>query len=150
MIVGYGWKRDEKDLLADGAERVYIDTKKERPERGAALAAGALRDGDTVLLLHWNDLGGSKPASDRLARWLDERGVAIKVSPNSARFTPRGAAKFIPENAEQDAEMRDLWLDRERPEAYKLRRIGEIYGKPVARGQLFYRYGTAEKPKPQR
>ncbi len=58
--------------------------------------------------------------------------------------------QFIPESADQDAEMRDLWLDRERPEAYKLRRIGEIYGSPVARGQLFYRYGTAEKPKPQR
>ncbi len=150
MIVGYGWKRDEKDLLAEGAERVYIDTKKERPERANALASGALRTGDTVLLLHWNDLGGNKPASDRLARWLEERGVTIKVSPNSARYTPKGAAKLIPENAEQDAEMRDLWLDRERPESYKLRRIGEIYGKPVGRGQLFHRYGSAEKPKPQR
>ncbi len=57
------------------------------------------------------------------------------------RFTPA---------VKEDAEMRDLWLDPERPEVYKLRRIGEIYGKPVARGQLFYRYGSAEKPKPQR
>ncbi len=149
MIVGYGWKRDEKDLLAEGAERVYIDTKKERPERGNALAAGALRSGDTVLLLHWNDLGGNKPASDRLARWLFERGVDLVVSLNSARYTPKGAAKFLPDD-DQDPQCRDLWLDRERPEAYKLRRIGEIYGQPVARGQLFYRYGSAEKPKPQR
>ncbi len=149
MIVGYGWKRDEKALLAEGAQRIYIDTHKERPEREAALAAGALRTGDTVLLLHFNDLGGSRPASDRLARWLEGRGVAIKVSPNSARYTPKGAAKFTPD-VDQDAQCRGLWLDRERPEAYKLRRIGEIYGKPVARGQLFYRYGSAEKPKPQR
>ncbi len=149
MIVGYGWSRDEKDLLAEGATRVYIDTKKERPERATALASGGLREGDTLLLLHWNDLGGNKPASDRLARWLDERGVTIKVSPNSARFTPQGAAKFTPA-VKEDAEMRDLWLDRERPESYKLRRIGEIYGSPVGRGQLFYRYGSAEKPKPQR
>ncbi len=149
MIVGYGWKRDEQDLLAEGAERVYIDTQKERPERAAALAAGALRAGDTVLLLHLNDLGGSRPASDRLARWLEGRGVAIKVSPNSRRFTPRGAAKFTPD-ADQDPQCRDLWLDPERPEVYKLRRISEVYGKPVARGQLFYRYGSAEKPKPQR
>ena len=148
MIVGYGWKRDENDLLAEGAERVYIDTKKERPERAAALAAGSLREGDTVLLLHCNDLGGNKPASDRLARWLKERGVMIKVSPNSKRYTPKGAAKFVPDET-QDAQCRELWLDRERPESYKLRRIGEIVGKPVARGQLFYRYGTAEKPKPQ-
>ncbi len=150
MIVGYGWKRDEKDLLAEGAERVYIDTKKERPERAAALAAGSLRKGDMLVLLHWNDLGGNKPASDRLSRWLFGRGVDITVSQNFARYTPKGAAKFIPESADQDAEMRELWLDPERPEVYKLRRIGEIYGKPVARGQLFYRYGSAEKPKPQR
>ena len=57
--------------------------------------------------------------------------------------------RFLPDD-DQDSQCRDLWLDRERPETYKLRRIGEIYGQPVGRGQLFYRYGTAEKPKPQR
>ncbi len=57
--------------------------------------------------------------------------------------------RFIPD-ADQDAQCRDLWLDPERPEVYKLRRIGEIHGSHVARGQLFYRYGSAEKPKPQR
>ncbi len=149
MIVGYGWKRDEKDLLAEGAERVYIDTKKERPERAAALAVGPLRKGDTLLLLHWNDLGGNKPASDRLDRWLFSRGIAITVSQNYQRYTPKGAAKFLPDD-DQDPQCRELWLDRERPEAYKLRRIAEIYGQKVGRGQLFYRYGSAEKPKPQR
>ncbi len=58
--------------------------------------------------------------------------------------------RFHPKNENIDAQCRDLWLDPERPEVYKLRRIGEIHGSPVARGQLFYRYGTAEKPKPQR
>lgn len=148
MIIGYGWKRDENDLRAEGAERVYVDTKRERPERAFALAVGALRDGDTLLLLHWNDLGGNKPASDRLARWLAGRGVVVKVSPNNKRFTPKGKAKFVP-TAEQDTQCRALWLDPERPAAYKLRRIGEIMGKPVTRGQLYYRYGTAENPRPE-
>lgn len=144
MKLGYGWKRTDADLVEAGAERVYVDTKKQRPERTELLLSA--REGDVILLLHYNDLGGTKPATDRLAARLAAKGVSIEVSPNSARFTPKGPAKFVP-TEDQDAEIRAIWLDPWRPEADKMPRIEKVYGKPVKRNSLYYRYGSVDNPK---
>lgn len=148
MKLGYGWKRTDNDLREAGAERVYVDTKKERPERTRFFED--FRRGDEIVLLHYNDLGGTKPATDRLIDRLNSKlpePVKVHVSIEAARFSPKGKAKFVPKSQKQDDAMKEIWLDEWRPEADKLSRIAEIYGKPVKRHSLYYRYGSVDKPK---
>lgn len=148
MRMGYGWKRTDKDLREAGAERVYVDTKKERPERTSFFED--FRKHDEIVLLHYNDLGGTKPATDRLIERLQAKHghpVKVHVSENSAQFTPRGHSKFVPQSAKKDAEMREIWLDPWRPEADKMSRIAAIHGRTVKRHSLYYRYGSVDNPK---
>ncbi len=147
MIIGYGYRRKEADLRAAGAEQVWIDTKRDRLERSAMTEGRGLREGDTLLLLHWNDLGGNKPSSDRLAARLEKRGVTVKVADGPYAVSAGRPAKLRP-TPEQDAEARSIWLDGFHSLAYKLRRVAEIYGQDVKAHQMYYRHGSPDDPKP--
>lgn len=146
MIIGYGFKRNETDLRNAGAKKVFIDTEKSRPVRARMMKDAGLREGDTLLVLHLNDLAGSGKASrvfiDRVKDLLD---VTVKVAPGDWATGTR-PRKFSP-TPEQDASCREIWLNPWTTTASKLVEIVKIMGHPVARGGPNYRYGTPDKPK---
>jgi hypothetical protein len=148
MKIGYGYRRDEADLKAAGAEKVYVDISRERQERADMVAYG-LREGDTLLLLSMRDLGGAPKADAMWRERVEAMGVAIEVValPDDKPPAKIGRPKKYEPTPEQEAQIRKIWLCWHYTEAYKLRRAAEIYGHPVGRGVLFNRYGSMKKPK---
>lgn len=150
MRIGYGYKRREADLEAAGARKVYIDITPQRTERNDLLAYG-LRAGDTLVLLSLRDLGGAPKADAAMKERIEALGVTIEVVPLPDGKEPGkiGRPKKYDPSPEQDEQIRKLWLCWHYTEAYKLRRVAEMYGAPVTRGVLFNRYGSMSKPKEQ-
>ena len=148
--VGYAYGRSEKDLIAAGAhpDHLFIDHDKERLEQTAMLAHG-LRKGDTLLLIAANDLGGSTPAHQRIVKRLEAQGVTVEVRPLETPPGRVGRPPKLDPDPQQDLQIARLWIDEKYTDRYKLRRVGEIMGREIARHQLIYRYGTVETPKVQ-
>lgn len=154
MKIGYGYRRQEADLLAAGAEKVYIDISPQRTERNDMFKYG-LREWDkkspqdTLILLSLRDLGGSPKADAMMKERIEAMGVIIEVVtlPGGKEPGRIGRPKKYDPTPEQDAQIRKLWLCWHYTEAYKLRRAAEIYGAPVTRGVLFNRYGSMSKPR---
>lgn len=142
--IGYGWCRTEDDLLAAGADLVFIDYGKERPQRADMLRPGVMRPGDVLILLAESDLGrGRELAKQR--ELLAERGVRIDVKADkSPAGNPGRPAKLSP-SEDQDAALAALWADETRNPAYKVRKASEIMGHEVTYAQMYYRYETRPK-----
>lgn len=136
MKVGYAYNRHPDDLKALGCERVWVDVpKSRRVERGAMLAAGGIREGDTLLLLDARDLGIPQAV-------IAERGATIEVAkPNGSGKKIGAPRKFTP-NADQDERIKALWRNPGFTLSYVLERAEQIMGRPVARHHLIYRYGN--------
>lgn len=154
MKIGYGYRRKEADLIAAGADKVYIDISPQRTERNDMLTHGLRKwDGksqkDTLVLLSLRDLGGSPKADAMMKERIEAMGIIIEVVPLPGGKEPGriGRPKKYDPTPEQDAQIRKLWLCWHYTEAYKLRRAAEIYGSEVGRGVLFNRYGSMENPK---
>ena len=149
MIIGYGYKRRESDLRNAGAERVFIDTQRSRPERADMMMHNQVRSGDTLLVLNRLDIGGTPKATDQFIDRAVKLGVIFQVAPGD---WPAGNGrpakyKFTPE---QDAKCRDVQLNEWLTGDGRQERITEIMGHAVPRHILEYRYGTADKPKKQK
>ncbi len=146
MMVGYGFRRHEEDLRKAGAKRMWIDVSRERPERADMMREGGLREGDTLILLAENDLGGSAPANAKWRAMIEERGVTIRVKepPKRPRKFGGRPKKFAPD-PEQDRQIRELFLCDYLTAYHKVRRASEIMGHVVEYDQLYYRYITKAK-----
>lgn len=145
-MVGYGYRRTEADLRAAGAEVVYIDVSKERTERADMLRDGGLREGDTLIVLSENDLGGNPRANAKWRGMIEAHGVTVDVRPPAKPPAKLGGRprKFNPD-PEQDRQIGDLFHDPTRTKAYVRRRASEIMGHVVRYDQLYYRYVTKAK-----
>lgn len=129
-----------------GAETIYLDTKRSRPERDAMLGALGLRQGDELLLLYERHLGGS-PVADRVWREkVEALGVKITICP-----PPKGAPGRKPDHGslppEHEAEARARWLG-DGTEMSRLRAVERLVGHPVGKGLLAWRFGVPSNPKP--
>lgn len=78
MKIGYGYCRNDADLRAAGAEKVYLDGKKTMRE-DRELMLRELREGDVVLLLRPGDLGAGKGLA-AIKQIIADRGCTIEVS----------------------------------------------------------------------
>ena len=146
MNIGYGFNRTEEDLKAAGAERVWIDTRREREMRAELLQYG-LREGDTLILLSRNDLGGSSRANKRMEAEIEKIGASIEiVAPPKENGQAGRPRKFSPDEW-QDEDIRELWLNPIYTEQYKLQQISKRMGRAISKGQLWYRYGSMKNPK---
>lgn len=146
MKIGYGYRRTEKDLHEIGAERVWIDTSRERTECADMVKHG-LRGGDTLLLLSHNDLGGSSRAHARLRKVIEAMGVEIEIIEPDKPPAKMGRPRKFETTQDQDEAIAAIWYDEAYTEAYKVRRASEIMGREIKRHQLIYRFGTMVKPK---
>ncbi|NOX50676.1 MAG: hypothetical protein GXP16_09090 [Gammaproteobacteria bacterium] len=148
MDIGYGYKRLELDLLARGADRVYIDTNKERPQRADMLEQVALRSGDTLIVMSERDLGGSPKADAKIKKILAERGVELVIKPPVSTKQANGRPSTLKSaEAAMLEEMHKAWHNPYWTEAGRVRECSRIAGQPVTKGQMVYRFGTQEKPK---
>ncbi len=141
MIIGYGYKRRESDLVAMGAGKVFIDTDRARPERAEMMLSTQVRYGDTVLVLHMLDLGGTSMASDQFADKIKAIGADVKVAPGEWDVRGGRPRKFDPQG-EDDIYCRDIWLNEWYSVATKLAKITKRLGYQVSRGGPDYRYVT--------
>ena len=146
MIIGYGYKRRESDLVAMGADKVFIDTERARPERAEMMIRKYVRQGDTVLVLHMLDLGGTTLASEQFADKIKAAGAAVSLAPGQWDVRGGRPRKFDPQGDDDDY-CRDIWLNEYYTVATKLEKISERLGYSVPRGGPDYRYKT--KPKKQ-
>ena len=146
MIIGYGYKRSETDLRKMGAERVFIDTDRARPERADMMIHKQVRPGDTVLVLHLLDLGGTQMASESFRALIEARGATVKVAPGDWDVRGGRPRKFDPQG-DDDTYCRDIWLNQYYTVATKLAKISKRIGHTVLRSAPDYRYVT--KPKKQ-
>ncbi len=141
QTIAYGWCREEAELTALGARRVYIDFNRERPRLADMLQPGALRNGDTLVLMAESDLGVGRALAKR-RRLIAERGATIDVrGPNEPSKIGGRPSKLTPDE-KQDAELAALMADDTRTIAYWERKASEIMGHPVKYAQLYYRYVT--------
>ena len=146
MNIGYGFRRTEAALKQAGADRVWIDTSKERTERSDMLRFG-LTAGDTLIVLAENDLGGSARANRIIRDNLTAMGVTVAVVAPETPSKPMGRPRKFDPTPEQDEQTKEIWLCWHHTGAYKLRRAAEIMGYPVSRGQLNHRFGSMSNPK---
>ena len=144
MIIGYGYKRRESDLVKMGADKVFIDTERARPERAEMMINTQVRPGDTILVLHMLDLGGTIMASEQFASKVRAKGVDVKIAPGSWEARGGRPRKFDPEG-DDDTYCRGIWLNEYYTVATKLTKISKRLGYTVLRSAPHYRYVT--KPK---
>lgn len=144
---GYGWKRAENTLAAVGVDAIFIDTKPERPERNALFDAAGIRPGDVVKVLSFLDLGGSQPASDRIAKEIENRGATVEVVGTTEALAGTGRPRKFSPTQEQDDRIAEIWFSPVYSRAYKLRMVAEIMGEPIPPNRLYYRYGSVDAPK---
>lgn len=145
-ILAYGYKRKTVDLADLGAgRRVYIDHDHRRRDRAALI--DDIRPGDVVRVLYLRDLGGSPVADKKYKALIEARGGTVEEMRPVAAPKPLGRpAKFLP-TPEQDAAIRDVWLDEARSLADRCQGVIDIYGARVARFSLYRRYGKPGAPK---
>lgn len=151
MKIGYGFRRNAKDLEALGAEKVWIDISRDRPERSDMFKLGGLREGDTLLLLSLRDLGGSPPADTRWKAEVEKMGVTIEIAQLDKPPARMGRPKVYKPTPDQFRRHRAIWLDPlGGTYESKRKQISADYGSELTRGILNGRFGwlDAEKPIP--
>lgn len=149
MIIGYGYRRNAKDLERAGAERVFIDTSKDRPERTDMFKHGGLRKGDTLLLLSLRDLGGSPPADRHWQGQALAIGASIDVVKLDKPPARMGRPKEYSPTPEQYRRHRAIWLDPVGgTQESKRKLISADYGSELTRGILNGRFGWIGNEKP--
>lgn len=142
MIIGYGYRRNAKDLKRAGAEKVFIDTSKDRPERTDMFKHGGIREGDTLLLLSLRDLGGSPPADRHWQSVVASMGVTIKTVTLDKPAARLGAPKKYSPTPDQYKRHRAIWLDPVGgTQESKRKQISTDYGSELTRGILNGRFG---------
>lgn len=144
MKIAYGYRCTQEDLAGLGADKVYLDTNRKRPERDAMLALG-LRPGDVVLVRYLRHLGGS-PVADRVWRdKIEAKGASVEVVPPKPGpiGRPRDTGKLPPEH---EPAARAIWLS-DGAEVVRLERIRELVGHAVGKGLLVGRFGVPNNPK---
>lgn len=135
MKLGYGYCRNDRDLRAAGAERVYLDgAKTQREDRKRLLAD--LRRGDIVVLLKRGDLGAGKGLIAIKAA-IAAKGCTVEVHGEDDPPKRRGP----PPQHEWRADVARLWHDQTVDPA-----------RPIAlakasRAQMNRVYGPRSKPR---
>jgi hypothetical protein len=142
MKIGYGFRRSAADLKAVGAEKVWIDTSRDRPERSDMFKHGGIREGDTLLLLSLRDLGGSPPADKRWKAQAEAMGVSLEVVTLGKPSARIGAPRKYDPTPDQYLRHRAIWLDP-LGGTYEAKRkqISADYGSELSRGILNGRFG---------
>lgn len=144
MKIAYGYKCAKEDLAGLGADKVYIDTHRKRPQRDAMLQLD-VREGDQVLVRYLRHLGGS-PVADRVWREkIEARGARVVVVPPEpgAVGRPKDTGKLPPEH---EPAARAIWLS-DGAEVVRLERIRDLVGHAVGKGLLVGRFGVPSNPK---
>jgi len=106
-----------------------------------------LRGGEVVRVIYLRDLGGSPVADRKFKGLIEARGATVEevrpVKPPAVMGRPRS---FDP-TPEQDAAIREVWLDEARSLADRCQGVIDIYGAKVARFSLYRRYGKPGEPR---
>lgn len=149
MKIGYGYRRNAKDLERAGAEKVFIDTSRDRPERSDMFKHGGIRAGDTLLLLSMRDLGGSPPADRHWQAQAAALGVTVEVVAQDKPPARIGRPKLYRPSPDQYRRHRAIWLDP-LGGTYEAKRkqISADYGSELTRGILNGRFGWLGNEKP--
>ena len=147
MIIGYayGRARTEAMLRAIGCERTFVDRDGKRRERAEMMNGCNLREGDTLRVLYFRDLGGS-PVADRVWREKVEA-MGVKVEEVRPASRPVGPPRKFDPPADLVLRIRDIWLDGNRSERDRLQAVADAYA-PTTRGVLNNRFGWPTRPKP--
>ena len=149
MKIGYGYRRNAKDLTRAGAEKVFIDISRDRPERTDMFKHGGLREGDTLLLLSMRDLGGSPPADRHWQAQAAAMGVSIDVVVLDKPPARMGRPRHYKPTPDQYRRHRAIWLDPlGGTQEAKRKQISADYGSEVTRGILNGRFGWHGNEKP--
>jgi len=149
MKIGYGYRRNAKDLERAGAERVFIDTSRDRPERSDMFKHGGIRDGDALLLLSMRDLGGSPPADRHWKAQAEAMGVSIVLVETDTPPARIGRPRQYKPTPDQYRRHRAIWLDPVGgTQEAKRKQISADYGAEVTRGILNARFGWFGNEKP--
>lgn len=143
MLHAYAYKADPAPLQEAGAERLWYDADGKRLQRADLMKSGALRKGDTLLVLSIHNLAGSPRTYERWQADLAERGVTLRVVENDNPPRPVGR----PRKYEPSPEDWAIWVDGHRSEKDRLAAIEARHGSPVTRQTLNGRYGNPSNPK---
>lgn len=149
MKIGYGYRKRADDLAACGAERIIVDDQPDRPGRGQ-LVQLVLRPGDTLVLLHLRDLGGSPVADRQWTQRIEGLGVTMQICTPPATPAVKGRPRQFDPQAEINSRVRSIWLDGTKSELVRLAEVRELVDAEVSRSTLQGRYGWPSKPKPER
>ena len=106
-----------------------------------------LHPGDVVRVLYVRDLGGS-PVADRVWRErIKAKGATVEeVRPEKPVAVMGRPRKFDP-SPEQEARVREAWLDEARSLADREQAVADIMGERVTRFALYKRIGKPGAPK---
>ncbi len=151
MIHAYAYNADDTPLREAGAEKIWYDPKGIRDARVRMLTAGALRDGDTLLLLSLYNLAGSPTAFDRWRKEmqaLSDRGITPRIVETDSPPRPVGRPKVYDPSAAQMRKHWAIWTDGHPLGKDRLAAIEADYGAAVTRQTLNGRYGNPTRPKP--
>lgn len=145
MKAGYGFNVSEADLREAGAERVFIDTTKDRVMRDDLLAL--LSPGDEVLVFYVRHLGGSPIADKTWAKRVEAKGATVRVVSLDRKPKVMGRPKRPIWDATKARQCHDAWTGPG-TEKTRLQRVADITGHTVGKGLLHGRFGNPGDPKP--
>ncbi len=147
MVHGYGYNRTRQALTSAGAETVWIDTSPKRPERNTMLTTRqAIREGDSLIVLHESDLGEDWRDRKRVMDILKQRGIHLIIAGNEPTRQDVGRPRTFDPTPEQDAEFGAIWYGPYTM-AFVRAEYDRIFGAPLDRpayGRLQYRYGPRD------
>ncbi|WP_172332683.1 hypothetical protein [Mangrovicoccus sp. HB161399] len=106
-----------------------------------------------MLVFCIRDLGSSARDARLWRERLEALGADLEelFPPDPKARKGRGRpAKFVPRDEAQDCAMMRIWLDGGLTEEERRHRIHYIFGQPVPRHRLVWRYGSPSDPKPPR
>lgn len=153
VVIGYGYRRSEKDMEFLQADVTYVDWNDTREERTEMLGPNGARKGEIIRVLATNDLGGSDKANKKILAIIKRReAVFDERRPPEVPKKMGRPRKFDPTPDEAFAIWR-LWTDQDdtgMPDKVRLQMCQGIYtGKrELTRELLNGRYGWPSKPKP--